>query len=321
MPRMLVRGQVFDEWPFTSEAEIDDLVERFSAHLFGPDSFYCSVKKRTGSRVVAVPDGYLLDFARSRPQLVIVENETSSHDAFRHIGIQLLKYAGTFREGSARLKSLLIKHIHGDRKLESKIEARSRKAGFKNLSEMLDFVVYENSFRFLVVVDEATEDVNFVLGQLSNAPDILRIRRYGRGKEVIYELDGYREGIERKLSKGIRSLDDLDTIVCSAYEKGFKEVFLRENRWHAIPISSSMIPQLKYIAMYEKKPVGAIRWIGLIREIRPYRDSGKYEVVLTERKRIKPVPLGAGGQRDAPQAPRYTTRKLLHSARTLADLW
>lgn len=81
-----------------------------------------------------------------------------------------------------------------------------------------------------------------------------------------------------------------------------------------------MIGQLKFLAMYEIRPISAIRWIGFIREIRPYVNTGKYEIILSEKKQIKPVTLGAG-KGIAPQAPRYTTKKLLDSAKTVADLW
>ncbi len=38
-----------------------------------------------------------------------------------------------------------------------------------------------------------------------------------------------------------------------------------------------MISQLKWIAMYESKPVSAIRWIGKIQEngVKPYKNTGK----------------------------------------------
>ena len=43
----------------------------------------------------------------------------------------------------------------------------------------------------------------------------------------------------------VENLDfsDLDTVVIPAQEDGFKEVFLGENRWYKIRISSSMIPK------------------------------------------------------------------------------
>lgn len=226
MGKLIADGKVFNERPFSSENEVEEFVERFSSQVFGPESFYFNLKRRSGSRVISVPDGYLLDFARTKPQLVIVENELSSHDAFKHIGIQVLKYASSFREGTAHLKSLLNKHIHSDPKVASRVEAQAKRAGFKNVSELLDFVIYENTFRFMVVIDEATEDVNFVLRQLANAPDIVEIKWYARGEQIIYRIDGLREEIVRQLPKSVWSIDDLDTIVCAARAKGFKDMFL-----------------------------------------------------------------------------------------------
>ena len=91
-------------------------------------------------------------------------------------------------------------------------------------------------------------------------------------------------------------------------------MFLGQNKWFAVRIRQSMIPKLKYLAMYEKNPVKAIRYIGKIKKngIKLYRNTGKYEIVLEEKAiKIPKIKLPKGNPGLAPQAPRYTMKKLI----------
>jgi len=44
----------------------------------------------------------------------------------------------------------------------------------------------------------------------------------------------------------------IDTIVCPAQEWGVNEVLLKEHRWYAVIMNPKRIPELKYLAIYEK---------------------------------------------------------------------
>ncbi len=50
------------------------------------------------------------------------------------------------------------------------------------------------------------------------------------------------------------SLEDVDTVVVPAWEDGFRDVFLGENRRYSIRSHASMRPQLKYIGVYQVAP-------------------------------------------------------------------
>lgn len=67
----------------------------------------------------------------------------------------------------------------------------------------------------------------------------------------------------------------LNTIIVPAREEGFNRVFLGENAWYAIKISSSMIPKIKYIASYQTAPVSAITYFAQVDKIEKYQDSAK----------------------------------------------
>jgi len=89
-------------------------------------------------------------------------------------------------------------------------------------------------------------------------------------------------------------------------------------------MSPSVIPQIKYIAMYETAPVSAIRWFGLVQGIRPYKDTGKYEVIISEKKKLnRPLKLTKEEAKRgiAPRASRYTKMQFIEKARTLSDLF
>jgi len=79
------------------------------------------------------------------------------------------------------------------------------------------------------------------------------------------------------------TVDELDTIVVPAREEGFNEVFLGENSWYSIRMSSSMIDRVKYIASYQKAPVSAITHYA---EVRKLKDM-KIQISILYISRIK----------------------------------
>ena len=75
--------------------------------------------------------------------------------------------------------------------------------------------------------------------------------------------------------------------------------------------------------MYEVKPVSAIRYIGTVKEIKPYKNTGKYEVVLDgpPTKISRPIKLSDEYPNIAPQGAKYTIRKLFDQASKLEDIF
>jgi hypothetical protein len=114
-----------------------------------------------------------------------------------------------------------------------------------------------------------------------------------------------------------RRRGEYDTIVCPAHEEGFEKVFLGQSKWRAIRISKHIIPRLKYIAVYVTSPTSQITHFGRIRSIKPWRDSGKYVVILRGKAR-RIGPIGFSPKVNM-QAPRLALMARLMRARTLAD--
>jgi len=311
----------FQRVKFSNEDELEKAVKEHADDIFGKKSLYIDIKKRVKLRknsFISIPDGYVIDF-RSIPQLWVVENELSTHDSFRHIGIQLLKFAAQFSEGSFKIKEFLLNTINDSKELREKAKFLVKKSKFVNISEALDFAIYKNEFGFVVVIDEITDDLSRVTRELAKQPELIQIQKFASDKQIAYVFDELLKEFDEAKSTKVKEIIDIDTMVAPAQAEGHKEAFLKEKAWWAVRISFSAIPRLKYLAMYEVTPVSAIRWAGKIQAIKPYEDTGKYKIYLSKIFKVGPIKMGEA--RLAPQSPRYTKFELLEKAKTLSDIF
>lgn len=110
-----------------------------------------------------------------------------------------------------------------------------------------------------------------------------------------------------------------DTIIVPAREEGFNKVFLGENRWYQVRIGPAMKERLKFIAAYQVAPISAITHIARIKEIVPYEDTGKYEIIFSgAAEKITDVKLTV--PRMSPQGPLYCKRDDLMAAKTIEEV-
>jgi hypothetical protein len=312
---------IYEQDSFSSEQELEDAVQKHAEDIFSNDSVYVCIKKRVTNKnnnFINIPDAYVIDF-RGRPKLWVVENELSTHDSFRHIGVQMLQFASQFTEGSFEIKSMLLKAINNNKDLLDKAKKLTKKINFQNIGEVLDYAIYKNEFGFVIIIDEINQDLYSVTRELARQPELLQIQKY-RAKDgtLLYTYEELLGEVVEAKSPWIKDIDDIDTMVAPAKEEGFKRVFLGQKEWYAVRIASSVIPRLKYLAMYEVSPVSAIRWVGKIESIQPYEDTGKYRIYLSEINKIEPIKLG--NPQYTPYGPRYTTYELLQKAKDLGDL-
>lgn len=122
------------------------------------------------------------------------------------------------------------------------------------------------------------------------------------------------------LSQNLVSPDEIDTIVVPAQEEGFKRVFLGENCWWAIRISSHMREKLRFIAAYQTSPISAITHYAPIKFIEPFGNDGKYKIIFAEKAtEIEKIPLG-NATRGTMQGIRYTSLAKLKIARSIMEL-
>lgn len=327
MPRILLDTHLYELAEFSDEAELEHAVVNFSDVLFGKKTVYFDVKRKVRSKkgkLGAIPDGYLISVIGGTPKLFIVENEIAEHDELE-IGQQLMKYQATFREGQYKTKTILQQQIRSNELISSVLRGLLRETAFPNVSELLDEVIFRQQPGYVVVIDEASERLREVLKTLRSPPEVIEIKKYLHGDQLMYHFTDFEFAeVRDSTSRKVGTLAEVDTIVCPARTKGFKNVFLAQGRWYAIRMSAAMIPQIKYLAMYETKPYSGIRWIGYIQEIRPFEDTDKFEIVLSKKEKLEhplKLTLEEGKKGVAPRSPRYTKMELIRKAKRLSDIF
>jgi hypothetical protein len=171
-----------------------------------------------------------------------------------------------------------------------------------------------------LVLRIASPKGNRVAGKFMGSKDIKRVFRQRIVEAQKRELADITQGGVPHVSPNRavrRRRGEFDTIVCPAHREGFEKEFLRRNRWYAIRISKKVIPRLKFIAIYVSRPTRQITHYGRIRAIKPWRDSGKYIVLLKDKpKHIGPIGFSPKVNM---QSSRLALMARLKRARTLAD--
>lgn len=136
---------------------------------------------------------------------------------------------------------------------------------------------------------------------------------------MIYAYDEFLKDFEEAKSSKVKEEREIDTIVCPARAINFKSGFLDQKVWYAVRISSNIIENLKYLAMYEVAPVSAIRWAGNIQSIKPFEDTGKYKIYCSKIFKIGPIKLD--NQKYVPIRSRYTNFNLIQKAKNISEIF
>ncbi|MFH1486518.1 MAG: hypothetical protein ABIH46_10635 [Chloroflexota bacterium] len=328
MSRIVTPSGSFDAVIPESEKSFEEAIVANAKSIFGEGRYYLDCKRRIGTRSkkINIPDAYLLDLRRNDPRLFVVENELSSHDLFKHIGVQLLEFSYSYHQAGRQLKAILFEEISNSPERRKACEKYAVERGYRNLDHLLDYLVFETPFQAVVIIDEATDDLFSVVKHFSFPVEIIEFTMHqDRNGQRAFSFTPFLQDVAESVADvgGTTSdIADLDTIVVPAREDGFQETFLGENRWYAIRIHGSMIPQIKHIAAYRVAPISSITHVAPVSSIMHWKDTGKYCLEFAEpAKEIGPVKLDARSRGKVPQAPRYTTMKRLTQAKTLADVF
>lgn len=318
------KGVVYNQYTYVKESEFERVVVENAKSIFGEAGIYFDVKKKIGinKKGATIPDGYFLDLTfHNEPRLYLVEVELNTHDVYGHIGEQILRFGISSDMDKYKIKNLLINEISSDVNKKQKVEAFFSKSKYDNINELLDRVVFDNKPAAIIVIDEASEELSKVLGQLTMDTDVVEVQTYISGDVKLHRFTPFNDAIVSDLPQS-EDADKLDTIVVPAREDGFKEEFLQNNRWFAIRISSVMVNKIKYIAAYQVAPVSGITYVAEVERIEKYKDTNKYIVFFKNGTMQQVNKIGLGNKKGcAPQAPRYTSLKNILEAKTLDDLW
>ena len=326
-------GQVARQVAYALEEDFERDVVRLSDHIFGA-SVYVDIKRRVGSEIVTIPDGYLVDITdAATPKLFVIENEIVSHDPFKHIGIQMLKFVTSFDDAQRAIRTFLMENIRANPTHLERLEAACKGSASPNVDHYLDSAVF-GEFRGLVVIDEARPELFRVLQKINANISVLEVKGFETDSgermflfDTLYDDDEedaelvaptpVRSPAAREARRARRA--SADTIVVPAREEGFQKVFIGENQWHAIRIGPGMKDRIKYIAAYRVAPISAVTHVAEIAEVKPYKDTGKYQVLFrAPAQEIRHVPIQRG--KAGPQGPVYVQKDRLLTLATLEDV-
>ena len=317
-------NQIYTLYSYSQESEYEKMIVDHQTVIFGEEGIYFNIKKLIGTpkKGATKPDGYYLDLTfHTEPKLYLVEIELHQHDVYAHIGEQLLRFGIASQMDKYKIKQLLLEEIQKDEKRQEKLNDYFMRSPYNNMNELLDKVVFDNAPAAIIIIDQATEELNHVMKQLTMNVDIIEVQTYVCGSKKIHRFTPFKEEVLLDIAT-MDDADELDTIVVPAREEGFREEFLSNERWFAIRISSMMLDKIKYIAVYQVAPVSAITYVAEIDFIEKYKDTNKYIVFFKTNTlhKISKIPLGLK-KGLAPQAPRYTSYHTLMAAKSLDDIW
>ncbi|MEL7623231.1 MAG: hypothetical protein AAGU12_06540 [Clostridiales bacterium] len=329
---ILIDEMLYHPHQFTKEEHFEAQVVALADRIFGEQTIYLDIKKKLrGSEFSIIPDGLLIDMTvPSSPALYLIENEIVSHDPFKHIGIQLLKFSINFEDSQTQIRNLLMKYILENPVFKERLNQGCHMSDARNIDAYLDRAVYDD-FRAIVIIDEARPELYKVLQKINANISVLELRTYKSGGSFAYQYDtlydsdadipeveetaGPDDGHARRLARRA----SCDTIIVPAQEQGFQETFIGENCWYAIRIGAAMKARIQYIAAYQVAPESAVTYIAEIKEVRPYEDSGKYLVEFKAPAEKLQRKIKLRESKNSPQGPVYVRREDLLSAEYLED--
>ena len=328
MERIVSGNDIYYLKEYQLEKDFEQDVVANYRHIFGNDTVYIDIKKKIGDNIVTIPDGYLLDFTFSNnPRLYIIENELSVHDAYKHIGTQLLKFAVSYKQSRLKIKQYILDYLSKSSTNMTFIESKASEMGYRNIDAMLESMIYRDTVDAIVIIDNSSAELENVLSHLSMKIDIIEFKAYENGAgNRLYKFIPFNNEVKefvaaRSGAKNV-SPEDIDTIVVPAQEEGFQSAFIESNAWWQIRISVSMLDKIKYIAAYRTAPVSAITHVAEVDRIERYKDTNKYILYFKESaKAIPHIELDKDKKGVAPQVSRYTNYARLMSATKLSEVF
>lgn len=197
MEQLIHKDRLFSMYEYSEEKEFERHVIEHSNEIFGPNSIYIDIKKRIGEdNIVTIPDGYLIDFSFEQdPRLYIIENELVTHDPYKHIGQQLLKFAISYKTSGRNIKSFLLENVLRDKVKKDIVIRGAKKAVFRNVDAFMENIIFEKPVAAIVITNGITSDLENVLTQLAMKTDIIEFQTFIHNNELIHKFTPFQQEI------------------------------------------------------------------------------------------------------------------------------
>src|SRR5450755_238860 len=153
MTTIWTRTGPYQRVAYENEADLETSIREVQRELFGPHRIYLDAKRKIGTKgsLQNIPDGYVIDLSRPRPDLFVVENELASHDTFSHIAAQLLRFSISFNTSRSLIKNILYDGLQGNPEALNLCNSYANRQNFRNLDHLLDDLV-QVPFKALVII-------------------------------------------------------------------------------------------------------------------------------------------------------------------------
>jgi len=153
-----VNNEIYNLYSFQKEKDFEEIIEKLSDFIFGEQTIYLPIKKKIEKdNIVTIPDAYVVDMTIPKdPKLYVIENEIVSHDPFKHIGIQMLKFVTSFNNDKVSIRNFLMDYICKTPKKLKRLETGCSESDSRNIDNYLDKAVY-GSFKGLVYLGSDLE--------------------------------------------------------------------------------------------------------------------------------------------------------------------
>lgn len=186
----------------------------------------------------------------------------------------------------------------------------------KNISVTLDESLLDDVKLILCKFNEINEGKIFTRNALIEEA----LKCYVKEAKEILRTD-YNYDLE--LDTSINDFNsEFDTVIFSAHETGFKEVFINEKCWYSVKIHESRIDKIKYLAIYRTAPISAITHLVKVSHIEQFEDTDKKIIYFAENPIELPNPIVIGDYKPlSMRSARYTTKEKLLNAKEVKDLF
>jgi len=187
---VIVQGNTkFITAPFSSEQELEGVVQNHAEFIFGPDSIYLPKSLiRTPDGSGTIPDGFVVDIAARR--WFIVEAELAAHSVWSHIAPQVAKQIIAASQPSSRraVTELVVTRVKENPAFREKFEG----LGVSEI-DIRRFLaeVFETKPIIGIPIDDVGSDLREWAQTLKNEVRLWLIRKlveFGNPSNVIYEI-------------------------------------------------------------------------------------------------------------------------------------